>query len=323
MQTHANATTNLKQRRSIRESDASYGALARRYHVSKATVHAWKHREVFTDRSCRPRQIEYAFSPEEERFVLAIRAYGFSLDDVADAALLVLPEAPRASVHRLFVRHGVNRLPKPEGSEEGKPGTFKAYPPGYLHIDHFTLPKLDGTKRYCFVAVDRATRLMLLRVYEHKDKEAATDFLQRCLKFFPFTLTTILTDNGREFTLAGFRNRYGTKVTTVHPFEQVCLDQGIEHRRTRPYTPKTNGLVERMNGLTKENTTKKHVYVTPEAMIQDLWGWCIRYNFCRKHRRIGKITPYEAVCEWHRKHPELFHTEPSLLLAYRSQSYET
>lgn len=320
MQVHANATTHHKQRQAIHESGESYGALSRRYHVSKATVHAWKQREVFTDKSSRPDRIEYALSPEEEAMVLAIRAYGISLDDVVEAVEPVLPHVQRSSVHRLFVREGVNRLHQPAPKE---PGTFKAYPPGFLHIDQFYLPKLEGTKRYCFLAVDRATRMMFLHVYESKDKEAATDFLNRCLAFYPFTITTILTDNGREFTLAGFKNRYGSKVTTVHPFDQLCQDQEIEHRRTKPYTPQTNGLAERMNGLTKENTTKKNVYATPDAMTQDLWGWCVRYNFCRKHRRIGKITPYEAVCEWHQKQPELFNKEPSHLLTYRSQSYET
>jgi transposase InsO family protein len=323
MHVHANATTNLKQRQAIRQSPESYGALARQYHISRSTAWKWKHREEPTDQSCRPETIEYALSEEEEAFVLAIRAYGFSLDEVVDAVGPVIPEVVRASVHRLFCRHGVNRLPKYRGTGEEKPGTFKAYPPGYLHIDHFQLPKLDGTKRYCFLAVDRATRMMFLRVYESKDKEAATDFLNRCLAFFPFTITTLLTDNGREFTLAGFKNRYGSRVTTVHPFDQLCQERNIEHRRTKPYTPQTNGLAERMNGLTKEQTTKRNVYATPREMIQDLWGWCVRYNFCRKHRRIGKKTPYEAVCEWHRKQPELFHKEPSHLLTYRSPSYET
>lgn len=325
MQTHANATTNVKQRRAIRSSSESCGRLAEWYHVSKATVHVWKRREDPSDKSCRPDKVEYSLSPPEERFVLAVRAYGFSIDDVMDAVEPVIPEAVRSSVHRLFVRHGVNRLPKetePTGSG-GEPDTFKEYPPGSLHIDHFSLPKLDGTKRYCFLAVDRATRTMLLHVYERKDKEAATDFLNRCLAFYPFTITTILTDNGREFTLAGFRNRYGTKVTTTHPFDALCGEHGIEHRRTKPYTPKTNGLAERMNGLAKEQTTRRHVYSTPEEMKKDLWGWCVRYNFRRKHRRIGRKTPYEAVCEWYAKRPELFHKEPSHLLTYRSQSYET
>ena len=40
-------------------------------------------------------------------------------------------------------------------------------------MDCFYLPKLEGKKRYCFVAIDRATRLAYLAVYAHKNKEAA------------------------------------------------------------------------------------------------------------------------------------------------------
>jgi transposase InsO family protein len=323
MQVHANATTNVKQRQAIRQSSGSCGQLAGQYHVSKATVHRWKQREEPKEKSCRPQVVHYALSLEEEAFVLGLRSYGLPLDEVVETAESLAPHIRRASVHRLFVRHGVNRLSKKEGSEEKKPGTFKEYPPGFLHIDCFYLPKLGGVKRYCFVAVDRATRFVYLWVYEHKDKEAASDFLSRCLEVYPFTITKILTDNGREFTLAGFKDRYGTKVKTVHPFEQICRDREIEHRRTKPYTPQTNGLVERTNGLVKEGTTKKEVYTSPVQMIQSLLDWNSFYNFHRKHRRIGKITPYQAVCNWFEKQPDLFLKEPSHLLAYRSQSYET
>jgi DNA-binding transcriptional regulator YiaG len=67
MQTHANATTNLKQRRAIRHSEESCGRLAERYHVSKATVHAWKHRDDPADRSSRPHTSATALSPERRR----------------------------------------------------------------------------------------------------------------------------------------------------------------------------------------------------------------------------------------------------------------
>jgi hypothetical protein len=102
-----------------------------------------------------------------------------------------------------------------------------------------------------------------------------------------------LTDNGREFTLKGFtlkgftlkgftlkgfKNRWGTKVKDDHDFEQLCREQEIEHRTTLPYTPKTNGMVERMNGLTKEATVKKNRYVTAQAMLDDLHGWFVRYT---------------------------------------------
>src|SRR5215217_6778511 len=103
MHIHANATTNLKQRQTIRFSEGSCGTLARQFHVSRSTVQKWKHREDPADKSCRPDTVEYSLSSEEEAFVLAIRGYGFSLDDVVDAVEPVLPQVVRASVHRLFV----------------------------------------------------------------------------------------------------------------------------------------------------------------------------------------------------------------------------
>lgn len=320
MQTHANATTNAKQREAIQASLESCGQLAKRYHVSKATIHRWKHRERPAERSCRPHRSEKAFSSEEERFLLVVRGYDFSLDETTHIAHSILPHARRINVYRTFVRYGVNRKKKPT---EATPGVFKEYPPGFLHIDLFHLPQLEGTKRYCFLAVDRATRLMFLDVYEHKDAASAADFLQKCLDFFPFRIEKILTDNGREFTLEGFKNRWGTKVTTTHPFGQLCLQEGIEHRRTKPYTPQTNGLAERLNGLTKANTTKQQRYTSPHEMITDLKRWMVRYDFYRRHRRLNGKTPYQAVCDWYQTEPHRFLREPSSLLAFRSQPFET
>ena len=153
--------------------------------------------------------------------VLWMRRNGqLPLDDLLETAQEVLPHLRRSSLHRLLVRHGCNRLPKKEQQDTGQPGTFKEYGPGYLeygpgylHIDCFYLPKLEEQKHYCFVAIDRATRLVYLWVYEHKNKEAATDFLVRCLEFYPFKIEKILTDNGREFTLATFKNRWGSTTT--------------------------------------------------------------------------------------------------------------
>jgi len=218
--------------------------------------------------------------------ILNLRQKGLPLDDLVDLVQQPLPQATRSSVYRLLHRNGVSRLPGKEEQETGqedKYGQFKDYGPGFVHIDCFYLPKLEGKKRHCFVAIDRATRLSFLTVYEHKDKKAATDFLRQCLSFFPFKLSKILTDNGREFTLKGLKNRWGTKVKDAHDFEQLCREQEIEHRTALPYTPKTNGMVERMNGLTKAATTKKNRYQSAPQMQSDLHGWFVRYNFCRKN----------------------------------------
>ena len=34
----------------------------------------------------------------------------------------------------------------------------------------------------------------------------------------------------------------------VHARSAACRSLGVEHRKTRPYTPRTNGMVERFNG---------------------------------------------------------------------------
>ena len=252
------------------------------------------------------------------------RTAEMSLDELLEAAQEVIPHLRRSSLHRLLVRHGCRRLPKNQQQDSGQPGTFpgtfKEYGPGYLHVDCFYLPKLEGQKHYCLVAIDRATRLVFLWVYQHKNKEAATDFLARCLEFYPFKIEKLLTDNGLEFTLATFKNRWGTKTKTAHPFERMCQEQGIEHRKTRPYTPKTNGMVERTNGLIKQGATKVHTYQSVEQMKDDLHSWFVFYNFHRRHCRSGRLTPYEAACRWRDKQPDLFIKQPAHLLSYCSQT---
>lgn len=329
MHVHSNATTNKKQRERMIGSKRTCRALAEEMAISLGTVHRWKKRPAPEDHSCRPHEVQFAFDAQEQALILSLRQKGLPLDDLVDLVQQPLPDATRSSVYRLLKRNGVSRLPKPGTQETGqddKHGQFKDYGPGFVHIDCFYLPKLEGKKRYCFVAIDRATRLAFLFVYEHRDKQAATDFLKRCLSFFPFRVSKILTDNGREFTLKGFKNRWGTRVQDGHDFEQACREQEIEHRTTLPYTPKTNGMVERMNGLTKEATVKKNRYMTAQEMLEDLHGWFVRYNFCRKNRRIGGRTPYEAVLAWHKRDPTLFIKEPTTLLSFRdgrSQSTET
>jgi transposase InsO family protein len=283
-------------------------------------VSKWKRRSSSEDASARPKTILSAFSPEEQEMILDLRRRQLSLDDILDAIAPVLPGASRSSVHRLLVRHGVNRLPRPKKEPSGR---FKEYLPGYLHIDCFYLPRVDTIKRYCYVAVDRATRLVFLRVYTRKTKEVAVDFLGRCLAVYPFKINRILTDNGHEYTNSTFRNRWGTWTRNPHPFGKMCAALGIDHRRTRPYMPKTNGLVERLNGLIQDGTTKRHIYKNAAEMIDDLGRWSVYYNFYRKHRQIGRRTPYEKTCDYYLLCPNLFIKEPAHLLDFCPQCGET
>jgi transposase-like protein len=294
--------------------------LAEAYGISPTTVGKWRSRSSSEDESARPKTIRYAFSVYEQQFLLALRAKELSLDDILDAIEPVMPAACRASVYRLLVRNRVGRLQSKTKEPSGK---FKDYEPGFLHIDCFYLPKVDGAVRYCFVAIDRATRLVFLEVYDRKTQEVAADFLRECLSFYPFKIHKILTDNGSEFTNEPYRNRRGGRAKHRHLFVELCVAVGIDHRRTRPYTPKTNGLVERVNGLIQNDTTKRQVYADASEMIDALKRWSAYYNFRRRHRLIGRITPYEKVCDYYQTKPYLFIKEPAHLLDYCPQRGET
>src|SRR3712207_9405862 len=89
-------------------------------------------------------------------------------------------------------------------------------------------------KRFLFVAIDRRSRSVHLAVRDEETGASATAFLREALAAFPFRVTRVLTDRGSCFTAEGF--------------EKACRELRVEHRKTRPYTPRTNGMVERFNG---------------------------------------------------------------------------
>jgi len=82
----------------------------------------------------------------------------------------------------------------------------------------------------------------------------------------------MLTDNGLEFT-----DRFvakGKKVSGNHKFDKWCAKEDIDHRLTAPRTPKTNGMVERVNGTIKNATVKCTTYSCLEKMTKNLFGFC-------------------------------------------------
>ena len=66
---------------------------------------------------------------------------------------------------------------KPKPESEHKP--FKAYEPGYVHVDVKYLPQMqdEDKRRYVFVAIDRATRWVFIDIKQHKTAASAKAFL--------------------------------------------------------------------------------------------------------------------------------------------------
>lgn len=309
---HANAKTNVHIRSQIKNSTASNLALAEQFGISEQTVSKWRNRDSPQDNSSKPLTIAYALSDLEKGLVISLRkSTWMSLDEVWEVLLVENDTISRSSVYRLLVKENINKLPLEQREKAKK---FKEYEPGYLHIDVTYLPKFNGKACYLFVAIDRCTRAMIYWVYEHKTADNTADFIDKCVAFFPFTITHILTDNGLEFTNRLLVSKKGDKCTKASKMDVKCQENGIEHRLTAPCTPKTNGMVERVNGTIKNGTILKNTYDDQQEMILDLARFLNFYNIYRRHGSLRKElnvkTPLQAIEKWYALKPQLFKNTP-------------
>lgn len=311
---HSNASTNIRLRLEINKSKGPNNVLAEKFGVSENTISKWKNRDNLEDRSSRPHTVNYSLSELDMLIATELRAMTWwALDEIAEVLEPDDPEKIRSAVYRTFVREGINKVPQ---KEKDKAKKFKEYEPGYLHIDVTYLPKINGVKYYLFVAIDRATRTMYYSLYDAKTSENAEDFMNRCLAFFPVVKAThVLTDNGLEFTNRLLKSKKGEPCKKRSKFDGVCIKNDIEHRLTKPYTPKTNGMVEKANDIIKNGTIKKNEYENLGQMCNDLTKFLIHYNLYRRHgslRRELKVkTPFNAVEKWHEIKPEIFKENPA------------
>ena len=309
---HSNAVTNLHIRSQIQESDLTNFELANKYNTSEVTISKWKNREDLADKSSRPDSINYALNDIEQALAISLRQTTWlPLDEVWEALLEVNPEITRSSVYRLFCRTAINKVPQKEREKAKK---FKEYEPGFLHIDVTYLPKFEGKKYYLFVAIDRATRAMYFEVYDAKTSENAEDFMNKCLSFFPFGITHVLTDNGLEFTNRLIKSKKGNLCQKPSKLDTICKENDIDHRLTKPCTPKTNGMVERVNGTIKRATILKEQYNNKQEMITAFDTFLIYYMIYRRHGGVRKElnvkTPFNAIEKWHELKPEIFIEKP-------------
>ncbi|MFD0726686.1 integrase core domain-containing protein [Lysobacter brunescens] len=86
-----------------------------------------------------------------------------------------------------------------------------------------------------------------------------------------------------------------------HPYELLLAMEGIEHRRTKIVTPRTNGFVERMNLTLLDEcfrvAGRQTWYITPAEMQRDLDTFLRYYNLERSHQgyRLRGRTPAQAL----------------------------
>lgn len=302
---HGSATTTEAIRRAIQHSQESLRALSERYGINQKTVAKWKKRTSVTDLPTGPRQPRSSvLSVEEEAVIVAFRRHTLlPLDDCLYALQPTIPNLTRASLHRCLQRHGISRLPEVEGDKPAKK-RFKSYPIGYFHVDIAQVQTAEG-KLYLFVAIDRTSKLALTELHPRADKMTAAQFLRNVIAAVPYTIHTVLTDNGIQFA-----NRRSDRYAFEHIFGRVCQEHGIEHRLTKVKHPWTNGQVERMNRTIKEATVKRFHYEAHAQLRQHLAHFIDAYNFGRRLKTLKGLTPYEFICKQWTSEPERFKMNP-------------
>ena len=218
--------------------------VAEKYSVSHTTVLKWSHSENLENKSSAPKVparkhsirslvlIHFLYQKEQEK-----------LDDIVEILEeqnIIIPRSTVAYYLKIWWLVQARKDAQKRITQK-----FKKYDPWFIHVDITYWPKIDGVKYYIHVAIDRATRLMYYEIHDNKRAQTAADFLEKALDFFPFHVTKILTDNGKEFTLKN--HKWNTNSDLTGAFDLVCEAYWIEHRTTRVYTPQTNGMVDKFS----------------------------------------------------------------------------
>jgi transposase-like protein len=140
---HKQATTTPKVRAAIQASDEAGTVLAERFGVTPQTIYKWRKRDSVADRSHTPHRLQTTLTLAQEAVAVALRrALLISLDDLLAVVREFLnPDASRSGLDRCLRRHGVGNLRDLQAkAARPKHSAFKAYEPGYIHIDGKYLP---------------------------------------------------------------------------------------------------------------------------------------------------------------------------------------
>ncbi len=215
----------------------------RHFGISWQAFYRWKHRfdvhgaADLSDRPSTPHHSPKATSRGVVSKILYLRqTYHFGPGRIADYLQRFHQRSLAvSSVHRILVRHGLNRLPhnqKHRAHAKRWQRHEKPQPGHRLHVDVKFLERIPGTrKRLCqFTAIDDCTRIRVLKIYDACNQGTAIRFIDEVLRRLPFRVHVVQTDNGAEFQ---------------SHFHWHLEELDVRHVYIRPRTPHLNGKVER------------------------------------------------------------------------------
>ncbi|MGB5135794.1 MAG: integrase core domain-containing protein, partial [Prochlorococcaceae cyanobacterium] len=136
------------------------------------------------------------------------------------------------------------------------------------------------------VAVDDATRLSYVEVLADEKGPTTVGFLSRAVAWFNaqgIECRRVLSDNGSAYKSHGWR--------------KACQAMGLKVKKTRPYTPRTNGKAERFIKTLLEEWAYVMPYSTSAARNELLPAYLRIYNGRRCHMALGELTPQQRLAQ--------------------------
>ncbi len=201
----------------------------------------------------------------------------------------------------MLSRLGLNRIAALEPSEPMR--RYERERPGELiHIDIKKLGRFERTGHritgdragqsngrgigweYLHLAVDDHSRLAYSEILADEKRGSCLTFLFNALRFFRrhgATVERVMTDNGPAFK----SRRYAKALRLLR----------IRHKRTQPYTPKTNGKVERFVQTSLRECAYARAYGTSDQRRSELPAFLFRYNWQRLHICINTKAPISRL----------------------------
>jgi transposase InsO family protein len=267
--------------------------------LSTTTVRRWwKRYQVEGDaglqeRSSRPHHSPRALPRSRRRQITRRRHWGWSSLRIARDLQLPLP-----TVVHIQRRLGLARIPRPapppvvryERAEPGelvhldikKLGRFKRV--GHrIHGDHARRTPRAGYD-YLHIAIDDRTRLAYAALLPDQTGVSGAAFLLAAQRWFTtkgVTIQSLLTDNGSAYV--------------SRLFAAACRRLRIDHHRTRPYSPQTNGKAERFIRTCLSEWAYARTYRTSVARASALPEFLRYYNQDRFHMGINGLTPMQRL----------------------------
>jgi transposase InsO family protein len=139
---------------------------------------------------------------------------------------------------------------------------------------------------YVHVCVDDCSRLADVEVLPDERGITMAGFMRRALTWFRargVLVHRVLSDNG-----SGYVSR---------AFAAACRRLHLVHRRTRPYTPRTNGKAERFIRTLQHEWAYARPFHTSAERIRMLEPWLHYYNEHRRHAALDGQPPISRLVQ--------------------------